>query len=179
MEVDGLDIPTFPWVRIDVLTTQGVVYVMFLWLNFDIGRPPFVDVSVAIIAMVIDDDGQYTGWIWQLAPEKWWLEDYFPVKMVPFSGAIFNFRGVWSYTEEFLSKSLWQVCYKGRQLQLNQHIFPFQCSNILGPFSFGHPASNTTFSREAQFSRTKKNHRMRQPYVALAEYCPQMMATKC
>ena len=47
--------------RIDVLTTQGVVYVMFLWLNFDIGRPPFVDVSVAIIAMVIDDDGQYTG----------------------------------------------------------------------------------------------------------------------
>ena len=33
-------------------------------------------------------------------PEKWWLEDYFPVGQVTFQGAMLNFAGVIIFTYE-------------------------------------------------------------------------------
>ena len=31
-------------------------------------------------------DGLFTPWKFNLAPEKWWLEDYFPIGKVTFQG---------------------------------------------------------------------------------------------
>ena len=41
-------------------------------------------------------DSSYTPEVQQLALEKWWLEDYFPLGMAYFQGAMLNFQGVTS-----------------------------------------------------------------------------------
>jgi len=35
---------------------------------------------------LIDQIKEYTPWKFNIAPEKWWLEDYFPIEKVTFQG---------------------------------------------------------------------------------------------
>ena len=59
------------------------------------------------IATVIENISN-TPWKFNKAPEKWWLEDYFPIGKVTFQGAMLNFVRVYFFVHD-LGK--WWPCY--------------------------------------------------------------------
>ena len=81
-----------------------------------------------------------------IAPEKWWLEDYFPFGKVDFSGAMLNFAGgiraphfkcPHILTKDFLLKDMWnkQKSHKGENIgRESERAIQFKATSSCQPF---------------------------------------------
>ena len=82
----------------------------------------------------------YTPEVEQLAPEKWWLEDYFPTGRVTFQGAMLNFGRV--KINSYCSKPSLTI-YIDHNLYKIQYTFGFFCDPVIWPNPYLIPFSTT------------------------------------